>query len=159
MPITILIYARFLRNFTCACMKEWRIFMHKISQAYIDLAYRKPFITELFEEPSYLFSTWSTSQFCCCFVLRIYVASAIFQSYFEEITDLWYRSGETMITVPLALQANSLTNNWTSIPRVLLKQYRSPTDPNKFKSAISAQYVKACKRKVWKTVYFQYSKF
>ena len=24
---------------------------------------------------------------------------------------------------------------------------------------ISAQYVKACKRKVWKTVYFQYSKF
>ena len=49
MPITILIFARFLRNFTCACMKEWRIFMHKISQAYIVLAYGKLFITELFE--------------------------------------------------------------------------------------------------------------
>ena len=32
------------------CMyEEWRIFMHKISQAYIVLAYGKPFITEFFE--------------------------------------------------------------------------------------------------------------
>ena len=78
----------------------------------IVLAYRKPFITELFEEHSYLFSTWSTSQFCCCFVMRIYFASAIFQSYFKEITNLWYRSGETGNTGPLAPQANckSLTN-------------------------------------------------
>ena len=28
--------------------------MHKISQAYIVLAYGKPFITEVFEEPSYI---------------------------------------------------------------------------------------------------------
>ena len=49
MPITILIFARFLRNFTCACMKEWRIFIDKISQAYIVLAYEKAFITELFK--------------------------------------------------------------------------------------------------------------
>ena len=49
MPIVLLINARFLRNFTCACMIELRILMHKISQAYIALVYRKPFITELFE--------------------------------------------------------------------------------------------------------------
>ena len=52
MPITILLFARFLQNFTCACMIEGRIFMHKIGQAYIALAYGKPFITELFEELS-----------------------------------------------------------------------------------------------------------
>ena len=50
MPITIQIFAR---NFTCPYMIERRIFMHKISQAYIVLAYGKPFITELFELPSY----------------------------------------------------------------------------------------------------------
>ena len=53
MQITTLIFARFLQNFTCACIKEWRIFMHKLSQAYIVLAYGKPFITELFEYSSY----------------------------------------------------------------------------------------------------------
>ena len=50
-PITLLIFARFLRNFTCTCMIEWKIFMHKISQAYIVLAYGKPFITELLNNP------------------------------------------------------------------------------------------------------------
>ena len=41
---------------------------------------------------------------------RIYVASAIFQSYFAEKTNLWYCSDETENTGPLAPQAKSLTN-------------------------------------------------
>ena len=41
---------------------------------------------------------------------RIYVASAIFQSYFAEKTNLWYCSDETENTAPLAPQAKSLTN-------------------------------------------------
>ena len=97
--------------------------MHKISQAYIDLEYRKPFITELFVEPSYPGAQVTSD--CCCFVLRIYGASAIFQSYFEEITNLWYRSGETRITVPIALQANSLTNKHTeSIAKAIQVPHR-----------------------------------
>ena len=35
----ILIFTGFLRNFTCPCMIEWRIFMHTIRQAYIVLNY------------------------------------------------------------------------------------------------------------------------
>ena len=45
MPIQILIFARFLRNFTCTYMIEGRIFMHKISQAYIFLAFFLLFFT------------------------------------------------------------------------------------------------------------------
>ena len=83
--------------------------MKPVSATFV-LVNRKPFITELFEEPSYLFSTWSTSQFCCWFFFWIYVASAMFQSYFAEKTNLWYCSGETENTGPLAPQAKSLTN-------------------------------------------------
>ena len=52
MAIEILIFDRFLRNFTCGCMIEWQICIHKISEAYRLLAHGKPFITELFEAPS-----------------------------------------------------------------------------------------------------------
>ena len=49
MPITILIFSRFFRNFTSACIIELKIFMYKIIQAYIVLVSGKPFIAELFE--------------------------------------------------------------------------------------------------------------
>ena len=52
MHITLLMFAWFLWYFTCGCMIEWRIRIHKI--IYPLLAHVEPFITELFEGPSYI---------------------------------------------------------------------------------------------------------
>ena len=56
----VLFFARFLRTFTCGCMIEYRICMHKISEAYRFLAHRKPFITE----PSYVYEFGSLLHSC-----------------------------------------------------------------------------------------------
>ena len=56
MPITLLIFARFLRNFTCMCDRMKNIYAQNQSTCIV-LPYGKSFITELFEEPSY--AGWS----------------------------------------------------------------------------------------------------
>ena len=61
MPIAILIFARFLRNFTCGCMIEWRLCMHKISEAYRLLAHGKPFKQNFLKEPRIL--PWFASSY------------------------------------------------------------------------------------------------
>ena len=59
MPITMLIFAWFIWNFTCGCLIWWQICIHKISEAYPLPVHGELFITELFECPSYIFGDFN----------------------------------------------------------------------------------------------------
>ena len=72
--ITMLIFVRFLWNFTCWWMIEYGINIHKISEAYLFLVCGKPFITELIEGPSLFVAAKSDTLTCTTVITFVEVA-------------------------------------------------------------------------------------